>query len=75
MDECNTVSEEKRQSKKSTYTRDCKTTDNLSESEIDIVEHESPSFLKQLAKRKYTVIDPGVQIVSGLVVIKTLLIQ
>jgi len=68
------IAEEKHKSTKSTYIKDCKVTDELFKSELDTDENESPSFLKQLTKRKYTVIDPDVQIVSGLV-IKILLIH
>ncbi|KAF0766292.1 Uncharacterized protein FWK35_00009101 [Aphis craccivora] len=59
------IAEEKHKSTKSTYIKDCKVTDELFKSELDTDENESPSFLKQLTKRKYTVIDPDVQIVSG----------
>ncbi|KAE9535858.1 hypothetical protein AGLY_007759 [Aphis glycines] len=59
------IAEEKHKSTKSTYLKDCKVTDELFKSELDTDKNESPSFLKQLTKRKYTVIDPDVQIVSG----------
>lgn len=62
------IAKEKHNSTKSTYLKDCKVTDKLFKSELDTDENDSPSFLKQLTKRKYTVIDPDVQIVSGLVI-------
>lgn len=65
------IAEEKHKSTKLTYLKD---SDEVFKSELDTDEYESPSFLKQLTKRKYTVIDPNVQIVSGLV-IKILLIH
>jgi len=74
LEKCDIITEEKHKSTKSTYTKDCKITDESFKSEFNIDENESPSFLKQLTKRKYTVIDPDVQIVSGLV-IKILIIH
>lgn len=68
MEKCDSITEEKHQSTKSPSTRDCKIKNKLFKQELDEEENESPSFLKQLTKRKYTVIDPDVQIVSGLVI-------
>ncbi|XP_025193704.1 exonuclease 1 isoform X2 [Melanaphis sacchari] len=65
LEKCDIITKEKHKSIKSTYSKDCKITDKLFNSKLDIDENESPSFLKQLSKRKYTVIDPDVQIVSG----------
>jgi len=62
------ITEEKHQSTKSPSTKDCKFKNKLFKAESDAEENESPSFLKQLTKRKYTVIDPNVEIVSGLVI-------
>lgn len=56
------ITEEKHQFTKSPSTKDCKI---KNKPESDAEENESPSFLKQLTKRKYTVIDPDVEIVSG----------
>ncbi|XP_026814231.1 exonuclease 1 isoform X1 [Rhopalosiphum maidis] len=64
-EKCDIITEEKHKSTKSAYLKDCKITNESLKSEFNIDENESPSFLKQLTKRKYTVIDPDVQIVSG----------
>lgn len=65
LEKCDSITEEKHQLEKSPSTKDCKI---KNKPESDAEENESPSFLKQLTKRKYTVIDPDVQIVSGLVI-------
>lgn len=65
LEKCDIITKEKHWSTKSPLTKDCKITDTLFKPELDPKENESPSILKQLAKRKYTVIDPDVQIVSG----------
>ncbi|XP_060864479.1 exonuclease 1 [Metopolophium dirhodum] len=62
LGKCDSITEEKHQLTKSPSTKDCKI---KNKPESDAEENESPSFLKQLTKRKYTVIDPDVQIVSG----------
>jgi len=68
LEKCDISTEEKHQSTKSPSTKNCKIKDKLFKRELDAEENESPSFLKQLTKRKYTVIDPDVQIVSGSVI-------
>jgi len=68
LEKCDSITEEKHQSTKSPCTKDYKIKNKLFKEETDAEENESPSFLKQLTKRKYTVIDPDVQIVSGLVI-------
>lgn len=68
LEKSDIITEEKHQSTKSPSIKDCKIKDKLFKRESDTEENESPSFLKQLTKRKYTVIDPDVQIVSGLVI-------
>lgn len=65
LEKSDIITEEKHQSTKSPSIKDCKIKDKLFKRESDTEENESPSFLKQLTKRKYTVIDPDVQIVSG----------
>jgi len=67
-DQCDIITNKKHQSTKLTYTKGFRVTDKDSEPELDTEENESPSFLRKLSKRKYTVIDPDVEIVSGLVI-------
>jgi len=66
LEKCDIISGEKHQSTEST--QDSKIKNKHFKSESDSEENESPSFLKQLTKRKYTVIDPDVQVVSRLVI-------
>lgn len=68
LEKSNVNAEEKYNSTQSSSIKDCKMKDSHFKQESDTEENESPSFLKQLTKRKYTVIDPDVQIVSGLVI-------
>lgn len=68
LKKCDIISEEKHQSTKSPSTQGCEIKNKLFKPESDAEENESPSFLKKLTKRKYTVIDPDVQVVSRLVI-------
>lgn len=63
LEKCDVTTEEKYNSTQSPSIKD-----KHFKQDSDSEENESPSFLKQLTKRKYTVIDPDVQVVSGLVI-------
>lgn len=68
LEKCDVTTEEKYNSTQSPPIKDCQIKDKHFKQDSDTEENESPSFLKQLSKRKYTVIEPDVQVVSGLVI-------